>query len=217
MEEKLKKYSVFINEFTKLLGGFFEDQKEFIKCTTGCSRCCTTGYYPITEVEYEFLKTGFNKLEKEKQDIIRQYCLDLYKKRKIFRKEGGELLKFSYQCPFLFNDLCSVYDNRAIICRTHGLMSLSIKGGNNFNIPTCVHVGLNYANIWDNEIKGFSPEKAMALNIKHEPKGFPIGYESVLENLEYIGMGDIRMLFEWILMDIPDYQKHLDEINKNLE
>ena len=163
------------------------------------------------------MKLGLNKLEKEKQNIIRQRVFDIYKERKIFIKNGNEKDDFSYECPFLFDNLCSIYEHRAIICRVHGLISLSLKGENQFTMPSCVNKGLNYANVWDEKIRGFSVEKSQTLNIKSTPQAYPIRYEAILKNLNYIGLGDIRMMFEWIIMDIPDYQKHLDEISKNCE
>ena len=213
MQEKLKKYSEFINVFTKTVDGFFEEQKEFIKCSSGCSICCQTGYYPFTEIEYEFLKIGFNSLEKETQDIIYQRAIEIYKNRKIFTQNGNELSNFSYTCPYLFDDLCSLYQHRGIICRTYGLISISARGENQFNMPTCLNKGLNYTNIWDEKIKGFSFEKAQALNLKSSPQAYPVRYESILKTLDYIDTGDIRMLFEWIIMDIPNYQEILNSIN----
>lgn len=217
MQEKLKKYSEFVKLLTKNLDGFFENQKDFIKCKEGCAQCCQTGYYPVTNLEYEFLKIGFNRLEKDKQDIIRQDVLDLYKKRKLFIKSGNEKDAFLYKCPLLFNNLCSIYEHRPLICRIHGLITLGLKGGNNFKLPGCLADGLNYSNVWDNEIQDFSLEKSKALNINSHPEVFDVGYEPILKKFEYMGFGDIRMMFEWIIMDIPDYQKHLEEISKNCE
>jgi len=215
MQEKLNKYSEFINILTKNLDAFFENQKDFIKCKAGCSLCCRSGLYPLTNLEYGFLKLGFNKLEKEKQDKINQKCFEIYKERRIFIRNGNEQLDFSYKCPFLFDNLCSLYESRPLICRVHGLITIGLKEGKNYNMPGCLDDGLNYSEVWDEELKDFSLEKATALNIKSHPEVFDVGYEPLLKKFEHIGFGDIRMMFEWFIMDVPDYQKHLDEINKN--
>jgi len=206
MQEKLKKYSEFVKLLTKNLDGFFENQKEFVKCQKGCSLCCQAGYYPITNLEYEFLKIGFNTLEKDMQDIIRQRVFAISKESKNFIQNGNNQNNFSYECPLLFNNLCSLYEYRPLICRIHGLITFSLKGGKNYNLPGCLEDGLNYSNVWDNEIKDFSLQKAKALNIKSYPEVFDVGYDSMLKKFEYIGFGNIKMMFEWLLLDIPDYK-----------
>jgi len=217
MQKRLKKYTEFLSALTKNLDGFFENQKDFIKCTAGCSHCCKAGHYPLTELEYEFVKIGFNKLGEEKQAQIRQSCLESYKERKLFVRNGNPINSFSYACPFLADDLCSLYEHRPLICRTHGLIARGLKGDRNFKLPGCLEIGLNYSEVWEKELKDFSLEKAVALNIKSHPEAFDIGYEMLLENFEHINFGDIRMLFEWVIMDIPNYQDILEDINNNLK
>ncbi len=197
MQEKLNKYKDFLRILDRNLKDFFENQKEFIMCSAGCSHCCSAGYYPLTELEYEFVKIGFNRLEKEKQDIIIQSIQEINSKKNLFLQAGEETNDFSYQCPMLINNLCSLYDYRPIICRVYGLISPGLDDENKYKIPSCRELGLNYSNVWDEEIKDFSLEKAKKLNLKSNPEAFDVGYQSLLKKFAFMDFGSIKMMFEW--------------------
>jgi len=71
--------------------------------------------------------------------------------------------------------------------------------------------------VWDIEKKEILYEKIEELGLKTKPKSFDIGYENFLKTIEHLNPGDIRMLFEWIILDMSDYESLLAEINKELE
>jgi len=196
MDKKLRKYKEFLNILDKNLQIFFDNQKEFIKCSAGCSHCCESGYYPVTNLEFDFLKTGFDTLDAEKQDIILKKCNKTEEDLSKFIESGSKMQDFAYECPILNNGMCSLYEYRPILCRVYGLITPKPENSSRYGIPACKDIGLNYANVWDEKINNFSYEKAQSLNIKGSPEAFDVAYESLLKKFEYLDFGDIQMLFK---------------------
>lgn len=165
----MEKYLEFLEYLTGSLNNYFSVQAPYITCKAGCAKCCSNGDYPFSEMEVNLLKIGFKKLDEETQNIIldniRQIC---DKKRN--HKEGT----FTYKCPFLINNMCSVYQYRGIICRTFGLIYL--KEGAKMQIPFCAYEGLNYSNILDKEKDMLDADKMKELGIEVEPKAYNIHY-----------------------------------------
>lgn len=128
-------YKKFLDKLDKRLSAYFNNHKDFIHCSLGCSACCEKGDYPISQLELEYLMQGFISLDNDTKRIIQNNIKSMQK---------GE------QCPFLIDKKCSVYPYRPIICRVHGLAYL-IK--NAVKVPYCVYNGKNYAEVFtDGEI-----------------------------------------------------------------
>ena len=190
MIENYKKYLNYLND--KLLG-FFDNQKEYIKCSKGCSKCCQTGEYPYSETEFRYLIAGSLELDKETQNIIEKNILDVQRRQKNF---SGE--KYTYVCPFLINDMCSVYEHRGIICRTFGLIDNTNESA---KLPFCAHDGLNYAEVADFEKNILSEEKYSKLNLKNKPLGYNISYDFLtsekFERVFNFQFGEKKSLISW--------------------
>ena len=72
-----------------------------LKCSPGCHKCCMD--FSVFPVEFfSILKENGNKKVNVKRAAV----------------EG--------ECLFLVKGLCSIYESRPIICRTHGLPLLSM-------------------------------------------------------------------------------------------
>jgi Fe-S-cluster containining protein len=88
--------------------GFFDKvQNKYsaqMKCTEGCSKCCYTDI-SVFEVEAENIKEWFSNLSEERKSEIKNLWQDPVEK-------GA--------CSFLYNDRCSIYEVRPVICRTQG-------------------------------------------------------------------------------------------------
>jgi Fe-S-cluster containining protein len=88
--------------------GFFEKimtkYSADMKCAEGCSKCCYTDI-SIFKVESERLLAWFNSQSSETK-------LELQTLWKQPVEKGA--------CTFLYNDRCSVYEARPVICRTQG-------------------------------------------------------------------------------------------------
>ncbi len=174
-----KDYDKFINEFQTKLDKYFEEYSEYIYCHENCSGCCETGEYPFSQLEMAYLMKGFLKLPQDIKDIIKNNIENLKKQKSDFNGE-----RFEYTCPFLIEKKCSVYQNRGITCRVHGLAYL--RKNNTVNLPHCANIGLNFSTVFKDGIFSIEPIKEN-LNI-----------DEVLKNFED-EMGEIRPLINWFL------------------
>ena len=214
MSEKsmLEKYIENTDILKDKLDAYFQDQKEFLKCKAGCDICCKASYYPVSQLEYEYIKIGLNEnFTAEEREKIGQAAINIIKNRRIFSKTNPNLLEYSYECPLLVNKACGIYKYRALLCRSHGLIYKDLDKPNKNNAPHCMSLGLNYADIYDEETKQFSTEKTKALGIKATPQIYDLSYSSLMKDAGNLDFGDVRMLVEWIVLDIPNYEELLKD------
>lgn len=130
-------YKDFLDDLDKRLAKYFELHKEHINCCLGCSSCCETGDYPLSQIELEYLMQGFINLSNDKKHIVQNNIKNVVK--------GGA-------CPFLINKQCSIYPYRPIICRVHGLAY--ICHDEIVKVPFCAQEGKNYTKVYkDGEIE----------------------------------------------------------------
>lgn len=127
-------YSKILSELDSKLEEYWTSQSKFLCCKAGCSECCEKGDYPISDIELEYLMHGYMKLENEVKIKIQENINTMEK--------GGS-------CPFLIQNLCSVYQYRPIICRTHGLAYMMNNGI--VNVPYCVNNNKNYSKVYKDE------------------------------------------------------------------
>ncbi len=93
-----------------------------IRCKPGCSDCCRVDL-SIYVFEAEHILGAFEKLTSKQQESV------LERARNLSRGRSGD-------CPFLEQNICLAYENRPIICRTHGLVLL-VPGED--RISVCLH------------------------------------------------------------------------------
>ena len=114
MKEILNSYSNLLVYCDKFWDSVSGKYPQLVKCHAGCSICC----------------------ELQSVSAIEAYFIIQDSKYKILADAKG-------QCPFVMNNLCNIYNNRPLICRTHGLIfkssefidSFSISCPYNFNDP----------------------------------------------------------------------------------
>ena len=174
----LKRYELFLEKFDKRLEKYFEEQCEFIKCKEGCSACCEVGEYPFSRLEAEYLMSGFIKLPADIKEKIR-------KEIKHLKPENPKM----YKCPFLIDNMCSVYKYRGLVCRVHGLAWFD---GEKIQLPYCVNKGLNYSKVFDRETgEVFLPNAVQEV----------LRIDSILRSPEAekyeLECGEIRPLIKW--------------------
>ena len=131
----MENYKQFLDMLSQDLDAMFEHQKDYIFCKEGCSHCCENGEYPFTEIEFDYLLEGYKSLDEETRKIVDENI------KNITPDENGY-----YVCPFLINKKCSVYEYRAIVCRTFGLINTE---NGKVSGPFCGKLGLNYSNVFD--------------------------------------------------------------------
>ena len=169
-----------------VLSRMFVAQKPFIKCQKGCAYCCKEGEYPISELEYINLMLFFNGLA----DDIKIQVED--KIKNLLKQERSKL----YECPFLVDNVCTVYPARAIICRTFGLISYDDKDKK--RIPFCVNMDLNYSEVFDKDKQMIISNAADGT----EPVAFNIDRHFLrskrVEKQFNIFFGDDKALIDWL-------------------
>lgn len=189
-----KNYETYLKFLEEKLTNFFEMQKEYICCHKGCSLCCRNAEFPYSQLEVQYLAVGFFTLEEKLQELIEKRFYELGEQKKTFN--GGVFL---YDCPFLIDNCCSVYEYRGVVCRTFGLLSQSPDG--TVKTPFCCFKGLNYSKVFDSETKQLSDEKVKEYGYKENPLGFNLSYE-FLTNPDFergfnIVFGEKKPLLDW--------------------
>lgn len=128
----MQTYIKFLKDFDLKLQNYFNQHKSHIHCKIGCSSCCETGDYPLSQLELEYLMQGYINLEN---------------KVKIKVQENIKKMEKGGCCPFLVEKKCSVYLYRPIICRVHGLAYLCKD--NKVKVPYCVNDNKNYSDVYE--------------------------------------------------------------------
>ena len=190
----LENYIIYISYLNKKLNVFFEKQYPYIRCKKGCAKCCKNGEYPFSALEFDFLMIGFSRLPSGLQDEILSKIRHLKEEKQKQNKET-----FIYECPFLLEDECCVYDFRGIICRSFGLIAINEHG--NSKIPFCAFEGLNYANVLDVNTKIISSEKYKKLGDVPQPLAFNVSYDffffETIENNFKLEFGEKKQIIDW--------------------
>ncbi len=97
----------------------------------GCEdNCCLTRFYHHTFLEYIYILKGFETLDAETQQNIRQKSLEVSKKMNAESR---------LMCPLNAEGLCVLYAYRPMICRLHGISHELHKPGQHTPIfsPGC--------------------------------------------------------------------------------
>lgn len=192
MLENYLKYLAFLN---KKFDEFFLSQKPYIFCKKGCGLCCKNAEFPYSKMEFTYLLSGLKSLDKQTVAVVLANI-----QKVISLKKQNKQPKFLYDCPFLIDDVCSIYPYRGIVCRTFGLLSVGKNG--NVKIPFCSSMGLNYSNILDKEKGQLSSELLAKTGYKEQPAGFNIEYDFITDKKfeEKFGFvfGDKKPLIDWL-------------------
>jgi len=190
----LRNYAIYLKFVQNELDKLFEKQKEYLCCDKGCGKCCKSGQFHYSEIEMMYLLTGFMKLDSEKQALINERISKILEDKKNFKGET-----FKYNCPFLIDEACCVYEYRGVICRSFGLMIQDPTG--KINVPFCAYEDLSYSKVLDFETNEIDEEKVKQGNYKEKPLGFNAGY-NYLTSEEYAKGFDVEFtnkkpMIEW--------------------
>ena len=145
----LENYITYLNFLSQKFDKFFESQKPYICCKKGCGKCCKNAQFPYSQIEFEYLMRGTLYLDIKTKEAIVNNIKTTLEAKKIF--EGK---KFLYDCPFLIDNVCAVYDYRGIVCRSFGLPTVGENG--KIKAPFCCFQGLNYSNVL--EVRRINPK-----------------------------------------------------------
>lgn len=190
----LENYITYLNFLSQKFDKFFESQKPYICCKKGCGKCCQNAQFPYSQIEFEYLMRGTLYLDIKTKEAIVNNIKTTLEAKKIF--EGK---KFLYDCPFLIDNVCAVYDYRGIVCRSFGLPTVGENG--KIKAPFCCFQGLNYSNVLEDGGNTISVEKFKKLGVKEEPVAFNISYEFLtdpdFERGFNFSFGEKKPLIDW--------------------
>ena len=194
----LENYIIYLKFLENKLTKFFDKQKPYIRCQKGCGLCCQNAQFPYSKLEIDYLMTGAWQLDLETKKLVAQNINRVIQEKNNFKGKPDE---FKYDCPFLINNVCSVYNYRGIICRTFGLMY--VGSDEKVKIPFCCFKGYNYANVIQDGSGVISSEKVKALGDVEEPVAFNISYKFLTgEDFEQgfnIKFGEKKPLIDWFI------------------
>ncbi|MBR2525986.1 YkgJ family cysteine cluster protein [bacterium] len=197
ISEELKNYIQYLIYLNDKLSKFFDHQKDYIACKKGCAKCCKNAEFPYKKIEFDLLMEGFKTLPEDKQQLIKERVKNLKEEQK--KTEG----RLSHTCPFLIDDVCSVYDFRGIICRSFGLMFYNEN--DTPGIPFCIFEGLNYSALLNKETGRVSSEKYKELGYTQEPLAFNVSHSFLTDEVIAKGFGftfgETKPMLDWFEED----------------
>jgi len=197
----LEAYKTYLELLDNRIAQYFEQSKDFVFCKEGCSSCCEKGQYPCSQLEFTYILQGSLDLKPAQLAIIDKNIAEIKKQQ----RECEDRPTFTYRCPFLIENRCSVYHHRAFICRTHGL-AFYIDENVELKLPGCFHIGLNYSNVFELNEKGspvlISRERCEQLGIEEDPLAYNLGLKTLLYNEDTqrlkLKFGDNKALIDWL-------------------
>ncbi len=200
----LNNYLLYLGFITNKIQKYFDEQKDYIKCSKGCAKCCEHAQFPYSEIEFKLIFEGLKSLEPEEHKTVVDNINQIIKDRAEFLKSPSKE-PFRYKCPFLINNECSVYYYRGLVCRTFGLMTFIPDSPKTPRIPFCAYEGLNFSEVLDKKQNNISDEKFSQLGYKEEPKAYNIDYSTLINEEIANGFGfrfgNIKPLIEWFIKD----------------
>lgn len=178
----LDKYRQFLEKLDIELSNYFGEQCNYVFCKEGCYDCCQMGQYPMSQIEFEYLKVAYKALPLEKTKIVDSRVKKLKKEYEKHKNKSCSK-NFEHACPFLVGRSCCIYQNRPIICRTFGLIKSAkmLDGTEVAILPDCLHKGLNYSNVFNFLKNDFGDEKIAQFKDCTPPMTYDISLQSIYE------------------------------------
>lgn len=114
MTELFKQYKNLLNKVDTLTYKLEKQHVRHMACKMGCDLCCMD--YNIFPIEFYSILEALKKKE---------FKVDL------------PSVNMTDTCVFLKDHKCTIYDERPIICRTHGLPLLFMNDDDNWELSAC--------------------------------------------------------------------------------
>jgi Fe-S-cluster containining protein len=151
-------------------------------CKAGCNQCCKTYGSPlVTPLEWEKIKDFLDKAPNDFKDKIRSALHEV--KNRLKQRKTADLNQVinNIQCPFLQDEICSVYPIRPLVCRMFGsfISRPDLPGVTSNSIYTCemekdrwdkeitekalTKITLPNKSIFHNKVEDLNDEKGKAL------------------------------------------------------
>ncbi len=172
MKEIYEKYKVLRKEIDSKTKQLEKEHQKHMQCKAGCDFCCMD--YSILPIEFYSI---LNELKTENT------------------KPDTNLNAESDQCIFLKEHKCSIYAERPIICRTHGLPLLFMNDEGEWELSACE---LNFTEF---NLESFTPENTFAQD-KYNSRLFML-------NKEFISSYTEKKFDEFDLIPVKELFKNL--------
>jgi len=114
MKHNFEQYKLLLADIDNQSNKLEKEHSEQIVCKKGCDTCC---------MDYSILPIEFHSILKD------------LKENKITPEIS--VRPKSDECIFLVNHVCTIYNQRPIICRTHGLPLLFMNENNEWELSAC--------------------------------------------------------------------------------
>lgn len=114
MKNEFKNYLTLRKQIDTLTGKLETQHKKHMKCKAGCDLCCMD--YSVFPIEFHSILEN-----------IKQYKIEPKTNVKVNEDD----------CIFLIDHKCTIYEERPIICRTHGLPLLFVSDKGNWELSAC--------------------------------------------------------------------------------
>lgn len=114
IEQHFNRYKTLRTEIDSHSENLSNEHSKQMQCKKGCDMCCID--YSIFPIEFHFI---LNDLKEKKIEF-----------------ENSSIKKKNV-CLFLKNHVCSIYNQRPIICRTHGLPLLYANDDSEWELSAC--------------------------------------------------------------------------------
>jgi Fe-S-cluster containining protein len=109
-----EKYKNLVNEIEQHTDVLETIHSKHMLCKNGCDLCCID--FSIFPIEYHFI---LNEIEKENTKL------------ELEGKSKGNI------CAFLKNHSCTIYNQRPIMCRTHGFPLIYTNDNDEYELSAC--------------------------------------------------------------------------------
>ena len=202
----LKLYEKYLEVVDRYIKKCFDDQQPFIHCNIGCCDCCTTGEYPFSRLEMEYLMAGFPELPPKTQKRIKHNIKTLLEEKNAC--DG----RFLHKCPFLLDGNCAMYERRGITCRVFGLAYFeTVNGKRIVKLPECSKCGLNYSEVLNNDEIGIEEFHKRGVDgpVSH-PLNLTFFEKEILNGVNGLEFGEIRPILDWFVNIRQNQMRELD-------
>ncbi len=106
-----------------------------LTCTSCPDNCCDSYFLHYTYSEWAYLWEGIRALDDARIDRIMQRARDYVTQSRLLIAQGE---RPQIMCPLNEKGLCSLYEHRLMICRTHGVpATLTRPDGQHLRFPGC--------------------------------------------------------------------------------
>ena len=166
MNQYLSEYKKLRDNVDSVAGRLSQEHSPHLQCKKGCDLCCMD--YSILPVEF------YSILEELKNRGINKENLQLNKKT-------------NEDCIFLKDHVCTIYESRPLIRRTHGLPLLYTNEDGEWELSTCE---LNFK---DYNFKNFSEENTFSQD-KFNSKLFLLNRKFIAEFKDGKPLGEFELL-----------------------